>query len=135
MWSQNKTKQMPILIYRHSVIIKSDVYLYTLSKPTFLKPLYPFSLCTFTWTWKNTSSKSSINNDELLDIMYGYVIRVIRGKKEEGRMGRTRVILLWFEINKGITLVLSINVWKIGRIASQQNLASYFNQSMIIGWQ
>jgi hypothetical protein len=34
------TKQMPILVYRYSIIIKSDVYLYTLFKPTFFKPLY-----------------------------------------------------------------------------------------------
>ena len=33
---------MPILIYRYNIIIKSDVYLYMLFKPTFFKPP-PFS--------------------------------------------------------------------------------------------
>jgi len=60
--------------------------------------------------------------------MYGNIIRAIRGKKE-GENGKGKGDFAKFEINKGITLVLLINVWKIGRIASQQNLVSYFTKT------
>jgi hypothetical protein len=36
--------------------------------------------------------------------MYGNIIRVIRGKIEEGRMGRARVILLSLKLTRALHL-------------------------------
>jgi hypothetical protein len=36
--------------------------------------------------------------------MYGNIIRAIRGKKEEGKMGRARVILLSLKLTRALHL-------------------------------
>jgi hypothetical protein len=50
-------------------------------------------------------------------------------REKKGGNGKGKGDFAKFEINKGITLVLLINVWKIGKIASQQKIVSYFTKA------
>ncbi len=96
---------MPILIYRYNIIIKNDVQLYTLFKPTFFNPLY---LTPFHYAHRHGHEKTQVqNNDELLDVWKHN--KSNKREKRRGENGKGKGDFAKFEINKGITLILLID--------------------------